>query len=187
MSDTQSSNVYYLSDFDKLQHIEKVTDSFLEIIEECMKNLKDCDWLDKWIELSKIVAFKYNPALQYRGIIVYSCISKTFTNSELKQMFIFLIRCLDSFNNLQLIESIIMGFTRIQPTLPPDSPIHLVLFWVSIFVLQLDEMDLYLAGLQLLEQNLNTLDSLGKFDNKTVEQLMMEAREPLEWYFKQLG
>ena len=101
-------------------------------------------------------------------------------------MFMFLIRGLESFNNLQLIESIVIGFTRIQSTLPPESPIHLVLFWVAIFVLQLDEMDLYLAGLALLEQNLHTLNSLGKFDNKTVEQVMMEAREPLEWNFKQL-
>jgi len=185
LPDSQSHNVF-LPDFDKLQHIEVITDSFLEIMEECMKNLKDCEWLDKWLELSKHVAFRYNPALQYRGIIIYSCIAKTFTNYELKQMFIFLIRGLESFNNLHLIESIIMGFTRIQSTLPSDSPIHMVLFWVAIFVLQLDEMDLYLAGLALLEQNLHTLDSLGKFDFKTVEQVMMEAREPLEWNFKQL-
>ena len=176
----------FLPDFDRLQHIETITDSFLEIMEECMKNIKDCDWLDKWLELAKMIAFKYNPALQYKGLIVYSCIGSTFSNYELKQMFIFLIRSLESFNNLQLIESIIMGFTRIQPALPADSPIHEVLFWVAIFVLQLDEMDLYLAGLALLEQNLHTLDSLGKFDNRTVEQVMMQAREPLEWNFKQL-
>ena len=186
LSDSQSSHSIFLPDFDKLTHIETITDSFLEIMEECMKNLKDCDWLDKWMELAKMIAFHFNPALQYRGLIVYSCIAKTFTNYELKQMFIFLIRALESFNNLQLIESIVMGFTRMQSTLPPDSPIHAVLFWVAIFVLQLDEVDLYLAGLALLEQNLHTLDSLGKFDGQSIEQVMMQTREPLEWNFKQL-
>lgn len=186
LSDSQSSHSIFLPDFDKLTHIETITDSFLEIMEECMRNLNDCDWLDKWMELAKLIAFRFNPALQYRGLIVYSCIAKTFTNYELKQMFIFLIRGLESFSNLQLIESIVMGLTRVQSTLPPDSPIHMVLFWVAIFVLQLDEVDLYLAGLALLEQNLHTLDSLGKFDSQTIEQVMMQTREPLEWNFKQL-
>lgn len=186
LSDSQSSHSIFLPDFDKLTHIETITDSFLEIMEECMRNLTDCDWLDKWTELAKLIAFRFNPALQYRGLIVYSCIAKSFSNSELKQMFVFLIRGLESFSNLQLIESIVMGFTRLQSTLPPDSPIHMVLFWVAIFVLQLDEVDLYLAGLALLEQNLHTLDSLGKFDTQTIEQVMMQAREPLEWNFKQL-
>ena len=83
--DSQLHSVY-LPDFEKLNHIETITDSFLEIMEECMKNLNDCDWLDKWMELSKNIAFRYNPALQYKGIIVYSCIAKTFTNYELKQV-----------------------------------------------------------------------------------------------------
>lgn len=46
-----------------------------------------------------------------------------------------------------------------------ESLIHRALFWVSISVLQLDDMALYAAGLSLLEQNLHTLDSQGIFEN----------------------
>ncbi|KAJ0182942.1 hypothetical protein K1T71_000918 [Dendrolimus kikuchii] len=66
------------------------------------------------------------------------------------------------------------------------SPIHKALFWVALSVLQLDEPVLYAAGLALMEQNLHTLDSQGQFEHKTLEQVMMETREPLEWHFKQL-
>lgn len=70
--------------------------------------------------------------------------------------------------DLQLIDAIIMGLTRLQPLLRPESPIHRALFWVAISVLQLDEMALYASGLALLEQNLHTLDSQGTFEGSTV-------------------
>lgn len=61
-----------------------------------------------------------------------------------------------------------------------------MMFWVAISVLQLDEVSLYASGLALLEQNLHTLDSQGMFDGRSLEQIMMSTREPLEWHFKQL-
>ncbi|KAH7960628.1 hypothetical protein HPB49_021823 [Dermacentor silvarum] len=132
-----------------------------------MKNLPSCDWLTQWTALAKSFAFRYNPALQPRALIVFGCISK---------------------GDLQLIDAIIMGLTRLQPLLRPESPIHRALFWVAISVLQLDEMALYASGLALLEQNLHTLDSQGMFDTppNTLRNIMMSTREPLEWHFKQL-
>lgn len=47
-----------------------------------------------------------------------------------------------------------------------DSPMHKALFWVAMAVLQLDEVNLYSAGTDLLEQNLHTLDSLRIFNGK---------------------
>ena len=38
----------------------------------------------------------------------------------------------------------------------------------------------------MLEQNLHTLESHGILENQPLEKIMMEAREPLEWQFKQL-
>lgn len=67
-----------------------------------------------------------------------------------------------------------------------ESPIHRNLFWVAISVLQLDESNLYAAGLALLEQNLHTLKSQGCFDNANISEVMMSTREKLEWHFKQL-
>lgn len=98
------------------------------------------------------------------------------------------MRSLDnpSFNDIQLLEALVMCLTRLQPLLRPESTIHRALFWVAVSVLQLDESTLYAAGLALLEQNLHTLNSQGIFDKQNLAEVMMESREPLEWHFKQL-
>ncbi|XP_071038330.1 neurofibromin isoform X2 [Parasteatoda tepidariorum] len=172
-----------------LASLEIITDAILEIMEcfqACMKNINNCDWLQQWTSLAKSFAFRYNPALQPRALIVFGCISKTVRDLDLKQLLRILVRALESFQDLQLIEAIIMCLTRLHPLLRPESPIHRALFWVSISVLQLDDMALYAAGLALLEQNLHTLDSQGLFESNTLEFIMMSSREPLEWHFKQL-
>ena len=77
-----------------------------------------------------------------------------------------LVKALESYTDLTLIEAIVMCLTRLQPLLRPDSPIHRHLFWVAISVLQLDEVSLYASGLALLEQNLHTLDNMGLFEDQ---------------------
>jgi neurofibromin 1 len=86
-----------------------------------------------------------------------------------------------------------MCLTRLLPLLSPESKIHKFMFWIALSVLQLEETQLYASGLALLEQNLHTLDHmLSLFENtsthqqQTLEKIMMDAREPLEWQFKQL-
>nr|XP_046916512.1 neurofibromin-like isoform X2 [Dermatophagoides farinae] len=169
-----------------LNSLETITDALLEIMEACMKNIPGCDWLQRWTEMSRSFAFRYNPALQPRSIIVLGCISKFTTDKEILGLLRILVKALESFQDLQLIESIIMCLTRLQPLLNPDSHIHRALFWISISVLQLDEISLYASGLALLEQNLHTLDSSTTFELNTLKSVMMATREPLEWHFKQL-
>ncbi|KAM3956254.1 LOW QUALITY PROTEIN: neurofibromin 1 [Aphomia sociella] len=169
-----------------LQSLETITDALLEIMEVCMRDIPDCDWLSTWTSLAKSFAFCFNPALQPRALIVFGCISKNVTDDDMKQLLRILVKALESFNDLALLEALIMCLTRLQPLLHPESPIHRALFWVALSVLQLDEPTLYAAGLALMEQNLHTLESQGQFDHKTMEQVMMETREPLEWHFKQL-
>lgn len=102
------------------------------------------------------------------------------------QLLKILVKALESFNDINLMEAIVMCLTRLQPLLKPKSPIHRYLFWIATSVLELDEASLYASGLALLEQNLHTLDSQGTFDEKTLEHVMMSTREPLECQFKQL-
>ncbi|XP_050358345.1 neurofibromin isoform X1 [Nymphalis io] len=169
-----------------LQSLEIIADALLEIMETCMKDIPNCDWLNTWTSLVKNFAFCYNPALQPRALIVFGCISKHVTDDDMKQLLRILVKALESFNDVALLEAIIMCLTRLQPLLHPESPIHKALFWVALSVLQLDDPTLYAAGLALMEQNLHTLDSQGAFDNKTLEDVLMETREPLEWHFKPL-
>ncbi|XP_033220846.1 neurofibromin isoform X1 [Belonocnema kinseyi] len=169
-----------------LTSLEVITDALLEIMEACMRDIPKCDWLRTWTSLAKSFAFCFNPALQPRALIVFGCISKSITDQDIKQLLRILVKALESFNDITLLESIVMCLTRLQPLLRPESPIHRYVFWVATSVLQLDEASLYASGLALLEQNLHTLDSQGTFEDKTLEKVMMSTREPLEWHFKQL-
>ncbi|XP_053968460.1 neurofibromin isoform X3 [Anastrepha ludens] len=169
-----------------LPSLEVIADALLEIMEACMRDVPDSQWLQTWTSLSRSFAFCYNPALQPRALIVYGCISKSVTDQEVKQLLRILVKALESFSDIILIEALVMCLTRIQPLLRPESPIHRALFWVAISVLQLDEVALYGAGLALLEQNLHTLKSQGCFEHDGIADVMMNTREKLEWHFKQL-
>ena len=57
-----------------------------------MKEMKDCEWLSQWTDLAKRFAFQYNPALQPRAVIVYGCIAKSVTDSEIKQLLRILVK-----------------------------------------------------------------------------------------------
>ncbi|KAF7274462.1 hypothetical protein GWI33_012883 [Rhynchophorus ferrugineus] len=169
-----------------LSSLEVITDALLEILETCMKEVEDCDWLNQWITLARNLAYCYNPALQPRALIVFGCIAKNATDSEVVQIMRTMIKSLESWNDILLLEASIMCLTRLQPVLCSDSPIHKSIFWVAVSVLQLNETNLYAVGLALLEQNLHTLDSQGIFDETPLEQVMMQTRDPLETYFKQM-
>lgn len=150
-----------------LPSLEIITDALLEIMEACSRDIPDCDWLQTWTSLARSFAFCYNPALQPRALIVFGCISKSVTDNDVTTILRHLVKALESFNDIILIEALVMCLTRIQPLLLQESPIHRALFWVAISVLQLDDITLYAAGLALLEQNLHTLSSQGAFE-KTV-------------------
>ena len=168
-----------------LDSLADITEALLEIMELCSSCVPSCNWLLQWTALARSFAFRYNPALQPRGLVVFGCIAKSITDTDIKQLLRHLVKALESFSDITLIEAIVMCLTRLQPLLRKESPIHKALFWVAISILQLDESSLYASGLAFLEQNLHTLESHGAFDNDSIETVMMTTREALEWYFKQ--
>lgn len=97
-----------------------------------------------------------------------------------------MVKALESHSDMDLIEAQVMCLTRLLPLLPASSQLHKFMFWIAISILQLEDANLYMAGLALLEQNLHTLESHSILDSLPLEKIMMEAREPLEWQFKQL-
>uniref|UniRef100_A0A672NDK3 Neurofibromin 1 n=1 Tax=Sinocyclocheilus grahami TaxID=75366 RepID=A0A672NDK3_SINGR len=185
-----------------LSSLETVTEALLEIMEACMRDIPGCKWLDQWTDLAQKFAFQYNPSLQPRALVVFGCISKLVTHTQIKQIIRILSKaspllsidrglesCLkgpDNYNSQVLIEATVIALTKLQPLLNKDSPMHKALFWVAVAVLQLDEVNLYSAGTALLEQNLHTLDSLRVFNDKSPEEVFMEIRQPLEWHCKQM-
>lgn len=171
-----------------LTFLETLTDTLLEIMESCANDIDKCDWLSTWTDLARRFAFQYNPALQPRAIIVYGCISKQASEHDIKQLLRMMVKGLESHSDMDLIEAIVMCLTRLLPLLPANSSLHKFAFWIAISILQLEDAALYAAGLALLEQNLHTMESHGILENSnlSMDKLLMEAREPLEWQFKQL-
>ena len=156
------------------------------MMETCSPSLADCNWIQSWTVLAKGFAFRYNPALQPRGLIVFSYIAKSIIDHDIKQLPMILVKAMKSFTDITLIDAIVMCLTRLQPLLRPESPIHKALFWVAVYIHQLDEISLYASGLALLEQNLHTLDCQNTFENQSLDTIMLSTQVPLEWHFKQL-
>lgn len=100
-----------------LPSLEVITDALLEIMETSMRDIPDCDWLQTWTSLARSFAFCHNPALQPRALIVYGCISKSATDQDVKEILRILVKALESFNDIVLIEALVMCLTRIQPLL----------------------------------------------------------------------
>ncbi|CAF2482973.1 unnamed protein product [Rotaria sp. Silwood2] len=54
-----------------LTSLEIITDTLLELMEACMNDIPDCEWLAQWQELAKRFAFQFNPASYPRAINVH--------------------------------------------------------------------------------------------------------------------
>ncbi|CAF1346077.1 unnamed protein product [Rotaria sordida] len=153
--------------------LETIIDTLLELMKVCMNNIPDCQWLGQWQELAKR--------------IVYGCISKTTSDGEIKALLRILVKALESFFDIDLIDSIIMCLTRLLSLLSSESKIHKFMSWIALSILQLEETQLYASDLSLLEENLHILGyMLNLFENtnthqqQTLERIMMDARKPLE-------
>jgi neurofibromin 1 len=51
--------------------------------------------------------FRYNPALQPRGLVVYGCIAKSTTDPDVKQLLRHLVKALESFSDINLVNTLI--------------------------------------------------------------------------------
>ena len=51
----------------------------------------------------QIFNFRYNPALQPRGLVVYGCIAKSTTDTDVKQLLRHLVKALESFSDINLV------------------------------------------------------------------------------------
>ena len=89
-----------------LDSLADITEALLEIMEHCAASLPNCSWLQQWTALSKSFAFRYNPALQPRGLVVFGCITKNITDTDIKQLLRHLVKALESFSDITLIEAI---------------------------------------------------------------------------------
>ncbi len=70
----------------KLQDLECLVDSLVEIMEACLSEVPGSLWLQQWAELVQRFAFQYNPAFQPRAIVVLGCISRNATDMDIRAL-----------------------------------------------------------------------------------------------------
>ncbi|CAF2593144.1 unnamed protein product [Rotaria sp. Silwood2] len=73
--------------------------------------------------------------LQLRVIIAYDCIPKTTSDYEIKALLCILVKALESFSDIDLIELIIMCLIHLLPLLSAESKIHKFMFWIALSIL----------------------------------------------------
>ncbi|VDP30863.1 unnamed protein product, partial [Soboliphyme baturini] len=150
----------------------------------CNKDIPERTLCDELANISYKFALKYNPALQSRALVVFSCLSKDTDEVTMKQLLVLFLQFIKRRDDKNLLIASIMSLTRLLRFVPANSIILRTLFWISVIILQVEDVDLYEYGLALLEQNLRTLDSNNVFENDTLQHMMMETRPALEWEFK---
>ncbi|KRZ17579.1 Neurofibromin, partial [Trichinella zimbabwensis] len=168
-----------------LPNLETIADSLVDLLETCNQDIKNRDLCNEWEKISYYFTMRFNPALQSRALVVYSCLSKKTDESVIKQLLNLLLQFVKRRDDCNLLSAVLMALRRLTPLLPS---IHCTLlarlFWISVIILQLEDASLYEHGLALLEQILRSLDSLNVFEYEPFEKVMMEARPLLEWEFK---
>lgn len=179
-----------------LSDLEAISDALTELLEACNKDIEGRDLLTEWTVTARKFALRYNPALQPRALVVYGCLARNITENDFKQLLLLLVQAVKGHDDVHLISAIIMAMTRLEPLLSQDSPVHRVLFWIAIIVLQFEDAELYevscrrsdlllskakfsVYGLQhslaMLEQNLHTLESHNVFEYEKLERIMMDV------------
>ncbi|KFD70579.1 hypothetical protein M514_02099 [Trichuris suis] len=168
-----------------LANLEVITDSLIELIETCNQDIKNRDMIQEWAKLAHHFSLRFNPALQGRALIVYSCLSKTTEEVTVKQLLNLLLQFVKRRDDSNLLSAVLMALRRLTPSLLSEHcNMFPSLFWISIIILQFEDPMLYEHGLALLEQVIMTLTSSNVFEYGSFEKIMMDARPPLEWEFK---
>nr|XP_002121778.4 neurofibromin [Ciona intestinalis] len=161
--DSAVSSCHDNDDVINLGYLDTVVDAMLEVMEACMKDIRGSDWLNEWLDLSHKFAFQYNPSLQPRALVVLGCIAKHGSLRHVKQILGIMERSLEPQPDPVLLEASVLCLTRMQLIINAKPEFHVNFFWLGIAMMQLNEKNLYAAGILLVEQNLHNLDELDAF------------------------
>lgn len=127
------------------------------------------------------MTFQFNPALQPRSFVILGCLAQEEIDDDLLfQILIVLRNELGRFddNNPYLVISILMCLTNIIDNLSLNSRYLKSLFWLAIAMIQMNHSSIFSYAVKLLHGVLRTLDSHKCFDNRSIEDTLMEARTP---------
>ncbi|KAI9318553.1 hypothetical protein BX666DRAFT_1511999 [Dichotomocladium elegans] len=138
-------------------------------------------WRARWMGLVASSAFQFNPSTQPRAFVVLGCLAQDEVDDDLIYQIIVALRgALAIFNETDssLIVSIMMCLSRIINNLPSDSRYLQPLFWLAIALVQMNYPAISVPAIEFLQSVLRALDTHDLFAEKSLMEVLMEARVP---------
>lgn len=135
------------------------------------------------------MTFQFNPALQPRSFVILGCLAQDEIDDDLLfQILIVLRNELARFNesNPFLIISIMMCLTNIIDHLSAGSRYLKPIFWLAVSMVQMNQVDIFPYAVKLLHAVLRTLDTHKYFDDRSIEQVLMDARAPFSSVYENI-
>lgn len=141
------------------------------------------------MSLVTATAFQQSPAVQTRSFIVLAALAVSEVDDDfLYQILVAFRSALTKANehNTMAIVSMLRCMCRIVPAIVETSRYICVLFWLAVALLQASHLGFYIEATWLLRITLENMEQQGLFRDNSVQNVLLEAREPLEDVTSQL-
>ncbi|KAF8883153.1 hypothetical protein CPB84DRAFT_1817082 [Gymnopilus junonius] len=181
---SEYTNFDTVNEKDCLDTHERLVALLVDILDTAAYNLDlKNDWKTRWMSLITSTSFQLSPAVQTRSFVALA----TLATSEVEDDFLYQI--LVAFkgalskaneNNTLAIVSMLRCMCKIVPAIIGTSRYVTVLFWLSVALLEASHLGFYIEALWLLRVSLEYMQEKGMFDEYTVQDVLMEAREQLK-------
>ena len=146
-------------------------------------------WRARWMSLVTATAFQQSPAVQTRSFVALATLAVSQVDDDfLYQILVAFKSALARANesNTAPITSMLRCMCKIVPAIAGTSRYICVLFWLAVALLQGSHASYYAEASLLLQVTLRNMEEQGLFKNNSVENILLEAREPLEEVTSQL-
>ena len=134
-------------------------------------------------------AFQQSPAVQTRSFVTLATLAGSQVDDDfLYQILVAFRGALTRANesNTAPITSMLRCMCKIVPAVVGTSRYICVLFWLAVALLQGSHPSYYAEASLLLQVTLTNMEEQGLFKNNSVQNVLLEAREPLEEVTSQL-
>lgn len=141
------------------------------------------------MSLVTATAFQQSPAVQTRAFVALSTLAVADVDDDfLYQILVAFKGALSKANesNTMTIVSMLRCMCKIVPAIVDTSRYVSVLFWLAVALLESSHVGFYVEAACLVQVTLENMEEHGMFKGRSVPEVLLEAREPLEEVTSQL-
>jgi neurofibromin 1 len=141
------------------------------------------------MSLVTATAFQQSPAVQTRSFVVLAALAVQDVDDDLLYQILVAFRNVlgkADETNTMVIVSMLRCLCRVVPAVVGTSRYICLLFWLAIALLQVSHLGFYVEATWLLRVTLENMEHRGLFKTKSVETVLLEAREHIDDVMSQL-